>query len=79
MLSAAKSTEQFNIMFRQYLFLDYLIMDNGWYFRDALFSKSVKVLDIKHRPMPRLWPQANMEVEQQNCSVLKAMKAAQVT
>lgn len=54
-------------------------MGNGWYFKDALFSKSVKVLDIQHRPMTRLWPEANMKVEQQNSSILKAMKTARVT
>jgi hypothetical protein len=74
-----KTTQCFKIKFWQYLIPDYLIMDNCWHFKDALFSKSAKILNFQYRPMTRLWPQANMEAEQQNCFVLKAMKTAWVT
>jgi hypothetical protein len=62
-MTAAQATEQFNIMSQQYLFLDYLIMDNGWGFKGTSFSKFVKVLAIQHQPVTRLRAQANREVQ----------------
>ena len=52
--------------------------DNGPHFVAESFQKFLKDNGIKHRKITPLWPQANVEIECQNRSLLKRMEIAQV-
>ena len=52
--------------------------DNGQQFISEEYCKFVKEERIGHRRVTPLWPQANGEVERQNCSLLKRIKIAQI-
>lgn len=55
-----------------------IVTDNGPQFISAEFKDFMEQLDIEHRRVTPLWPQANGEVERQNRSILKRLKIAQV-
>ena len=51
-----------------------LMTDNGPQLAPDKFETYLKDNNIEHRTSTPLWPQANGEVERQNCSLLKAMR-----
>ena len=51
--------------------------DNGLQFISEEFSSYLEENDTEHRTSTPLWPQANVEIERQNRSLLKALEIAQ--
>ena len=52
-------------------------IDNGLQFISEEFSSYLEENDTEHRTSTPLWPQANVEIERQNRSLLKALEIAQ--
>jgi hypothetical protein len=65
-------------MFARFGFPYSLKTDNASYFVSEEFKAFLGECGIVHVTSPPLWPQANGEVERQNRTLLKAMKAAEV-
>ena len=55
-----------------------IVTDNGPQFISDEFRKFMENEGIQHRTTTPLWPQANGEIERQNCSLLKRIRIAQI-
>ena len=63
-------------IFARFGFPHSLKSDNGSQFTSEEFEEYLHDNGIEHRKSPLLWPQANGEVERQNRTLLKFLKAA---
>ena len=76
--TSQKMVEALTPIFVRYGYPFTLKSDNAAQFVSEEFEEFLSKNGIEHRKSPPLWPQANGEVEQQNRTLLKVLKIAQV-
>ena len=78
MITVKKLIESLTPIFSQWGMPYSMCTDNSPQFMSEEFQEYLSANEIEHQLIPPYWPQANGEVEHQNCSLLKILQVATV-